>query len=96
MGGGQYTKRGKGLVVLAAIPFPEASVKGTLAEIEEEFPDLEYHYVQHKWGSGDLDVPAGTSHNPAVAGVTKPLRHYVQDVGNQHCSDMYFRSSKAH
>ncbi|KAJ4345687.1 uncharacterized protein N0V89_011822 [Didymosphaeria variabile] len=65
MGGGEITKRGKGLVLLAVIPFPEDAAKETLAEIREEFPDLEYHYIFQKFvinqnsaPGGDVDVPA--------------------------------------
>jgi hypothetical protein len=65
MGGGEITKR-RGVVVLAVIPFPEDAAKNTIAEIKEEFPDLEYHYIFQKFEvkpnglpGGDVDVPAG-------------------------------------
>ncbi|KAJ4287397.1 hypothetical protein N0V90_012797 [Kalmusia sp. IMI 367209] len=63
-GGAEITKRGRGLVLLAVIPFPEDAAKTTLAEIKEEFPDLEYHYIFQKFEvrkngapGGDVDVP---------------------------------------
>lgn len=66
MGGGEITKRGSGLVLLAVIPFPEDAAKQTIAEIKEEFPDLEYHYIFQKNQpkknnppGGDVNVPAG-------------------------------------
>ena len=62
MGGGVITKRGRGLVLLAVIPFPEESAKETLAEIKEEFPDLEYKYIFQQFQSfagSPVHVPAG-------------------------------------
>ncbi|KAF1975353.1 hypothetical protein BU23DRAFT_459346 [Bimuria novae-zelandiae CBS 107.79] len=57
MGGGEITKRGKGLVVLAVKTFPEDAVKETLAEIKEEFPDLEFHYIWPKFEVKKNDMP---------------------------------------
>ncbi|KAL5418261.1 hypothetical protein PMIN04_007418 [Paraphaeosphaeria minitans] len=65
MGGGEITKRGSGLVLLAVLPLPENAAKDTIAEIKEEFPDLEYHYLFQKLEikknsppDGHVDVPA--------------------------------------
>lgn len=66
MGGGEITRRGKGLVVVAVTPFPENAVKETLAEIREEFPDLEYHFFlqdftvnRNTMPGGEVEVPNG-------------------------------------
>lgn len=68
MGGGEITKRGDGLVVLAVIPFPDDAAKEAIADIKKEFPDLEYKYIFHKFEGfpgSPVDVPAGTA--PVIA-----------------------------
>ena len=64
MGGGEITKRGHGLVVLAVIPFPDDAAREAIADIKKEFPDLEYQYIFHKFEGfpgSPVDVPAGTA-----------------------------------
>lgn len=67
MGGGEITKRGKGLVLLAVVPIPEEAAQETIAEIKDEFPDLEFHFVYQKYvvnqngaPGGEVDIPEGT------------------------------------
>ncbi|KAK3208580.1 hypothetical protein GRF29_77g1131578 [Pseudopithomyces chartarum] len=85
MGGGVITKRGRGLVLLAIIPLPEESVKETLAEIKEEFPDLEYKYIFQQFQSfagSPVHVPADLLERVNVLVTISWLPQKASDVPN--------------
>jgi hypothetical protein len=71
MGGGpELPLKGEGSkksdLLLAVLPWPEDYSKKIIGEIKEEFPDLEFHYIQQKFTTerddrSKADVPEGRS-----------------------------------
>jgi hypothetical protein len=63
-GGSELPLRGRELV-LAVLPWPQSELGNAVKEIEEEFPDVELHYIHEKRTQdrpdqkGNIDVPEG-------------------------------------